>query len=327
MDHFTGVPSGALHDATRPPGAIAAALLSRIKTLAKIKIVETRRPQEGQFVFEVDDRGVDVRVATIALVDGKTCGLRILDKAKTLLSLDELGMPATTLANYRELAHAHGGIMLAAGPTGSGKTTTLYATFGEILDPSLNVMTIEDPVEYVFTNFNQIQVNEPTGVDFYAGLRTILRLDLDLILVGEIRDRETAQVSVQAALSGHFVGSTIHARDASAALLLLGQPSLRARLHLGSFAALDQRVTLRYALPPMSSDETLSYVNHHLALCGRSDTLFSDDVLSNIHQVGLGLPRAVNNVARQTLVAAYANRSAIVDEKAVRQAITEMDAD
>jgi type IV pilus assembly protein PilB len=212
---------GALHDATRLPGAIAAALLSRIKTLAKMKIVETRRPQDGQFVFEVDDRGVDVRVATIALVDGETCGLRILDKAKALLSLDELGMPAATLANYRQLAHAHGGMVLAAGPTGSGKTTTLYATFGEILDPSLNVMTIEDPVEYVFPNFNQIQVNEPTGVDFYAGLRTILRLDPDLILVGEIRDRETAQVSVQAALSGHFVGSTIHARDASAALLRL----------------------------------------------------------------------------------------------------------
>jgi type II secretory pathway predicted ATPase ExeA len=111
------------------------------------------------------------------------------------------------------------------------------------------------------------------------------------------------------------------------ALLLLGQPSLRARLRLGSFAALDQRVTLRYALPPMSAEETSSYVNHHLALCGRSDTLFSDDALSNIHQAGRGLPRAVNNLARQALVAAYANRSAIVDEKAARQAITEMDAD
>ena len=110
-------------------------------------------------------------------------------------------------------------------------------------------------------------------------------------------------------------------------LLLLGQPSLRARLRLGTFAALDQRVTLRYALPPMSGDETASYVSHHLALCGRSDTLFSDDALSSIHQVGRGLPRAVNNLARQALVAAYANRSAIVDEKAARQAITEMDAE
>ncbi|MGC8511378.1 MAG: ExeA family protein, partial [Acidimicrobiales bacterium] len=111
------------------------------------------------------------------------------------------------------------------------------------------------------------------------------------------------------------------------ALLLLGQPSLRARLRLGSFAALDQRVTLRYALPPMSSDETSSYVSHHLALCGRSDTLFSDDALSSLHQAGRGLPRAVNNLARQALVAAYANRSAIVDEKAARQAITEVDAE
>ncbi len=111
------------------------------------------------------------------------------------------------------------------------------------------------------------------------------------------------------------------------ALLLLGQPSLRARLRLGSFAALDQRVTLRYALPPMSRDETSSYVSHHLALGGRSDTLFSDDALSSIHQAGRGLPRAVNNLARQALVAAYANRSAIVDEKAARQAITEMDAE
>ena len=111
------------------------------------------------------------------------------------------------------------------------------------------------------------------------------------------------------------------------ALLLLGQPSLRARLRLGSFAALDQRVTLRYALAPMSAEETSSYVSHHLALCGRSDTLFSDDALSSIHQAGRGLPRAVNNLARQALVAAYANRSAIVDEKAARQAITEMDAE
>jgi type II secretory pathway predicted ATPase ExeA len=111
------------------------------------------------------------------------------------------------------------------------------------------------------------------------------------------------------------------------ALLLLGQPSLRARLRLGTFAALDQRVTLRYALAPMSGDETASYVSHHLSLCGRSDTLFSDDALSSIHQAGRGLPRAVNNLARQALVAAYANRSAIVDEKAARQAITEMDAE
>ena len=160
----------------------------------------------------------DVRVATTATIWGEKCVLRILDKNRSVLRLNELGMPENTHETYSKLTHAPFGMVLCAGPTGSGKTTTLYATLGEVSDPSRNVMTIEDPVEYIFPSINQIQTNEQAGLTFATGLKSILRQDPDVILVGEIRDVETARIAVQSALTGHFVLSSLHATDSVSAL-------------------------------------------------------------------------------------------------------------
>ncbi len=209
---------GALHDVITLPAAIGPGLISRIKILAGMNIVERRRPQDGQLTVELDGRSVDVRVSTVATIWGEKCVLRLLDKTRSLLKLGDLGMPAATHELYAHMFRAPFGMVLCAGPTGSGKTTTLYATLSEIDDPSRNIMTIEDPVEYVFPSINQIQTNEQAGLTFATGLRSILRQDPDVILVGEIRDVETARIAVQSALTGHFVLSSLHATDSVSAL-------------------------------------------------------------------------------------------------------------
>ncbi len=209
---------GALHDALSLPASIGPALVSRLKILAGMNIVERRRPQDGQFSLAVDDRSVDVRVATVATIAGEKCVLRLLDKSRSLLHLGDLGMPAETHAVYSAMARSPFGMVVCAGPTGSGKTTTLYATLAELNESHRNIMTIEDPVEYIFPSVNQIQTNEAVGMTFATGLRSILRQDPDVILVGECRDVETARIAVQSALTGHFVLSTIHATDSVAAL-------------------------------------------------------------------------------------------------------------
>jgi type IV pilus assembly protein PilB len=160
----------------------------------------------------------DVRVSTATTIWGEKCVMRILDRNRSVLRLGELGMPVDTHATFSKLARAPFGMVLCAGPTGSGKTTTLYATLTEISDPSRNVMTIEDPVEFIFPSINQIQTNEQAGLTFATGLKAILRQDPDAILVGEIRDVETARIAVQSALTGHFVLSSLHATDAVSAL-------------------------------------------------------------------------------------------------------------
>jgi type IV pilus assembly protein PilB len=209
---------GALHDALELPISMAPALASRFKILAGMNIVERRRPQDGQFAMDVDGREIDLRVSTVATITGECCVLRILDKSQSLFRLAELGMPPDTNQAVKDLIHSPFGMILCAGPTGSGKTTTLYASLAEIDEPHRNIMTIEDPVEYTFPSINQIQTQETAGITFATGLRSILRQDPDVILVGEIRDVDTARVAVQSALSGHFVLSSIHATDSAAAL-------------------------------------------------------------------------------------------------------------
>jgi type IV pilus assembly protein PilB len=209
---------GALHELLTLPASMGSPLVSRIKVLADMNIVERRRPQDGQMQFEIGDRELDIRVATSSTVFGEMCVLRILDKSKAFFQLAELGMPADTTESYRDLIRSPYGMVVCAGPTGSGKTTTLYATLAEVNDDAIKVTTIEDPVEYIIPSINQIQINEQAGVTFASGLRAILRQDPDSILVGEIRDVETARIAVQAALTGHFVMSSLHATDASAAL-------------------------------------------------------------------------------------------------------------
>ena len=209
---------GALHEALSLPATMGPGLVSRLKIMAGMNIVERRRPQDGQISTEIDGRTVDLRVATAGTIWGEKVVLRILDKSRRLLKLHELGMPTETHAGFAKLARAPFGMVLCAGPTGSGKTTTLYATLAEINDVDRNIMTIEDPVEYTFPSINQMQMNEAAGVTFATGLKSILRQDPDIILVGEIRDVETARIAVQSALTGHFVLSSLHATDAVAAL-------------------------------------------------------------------------------------------------------------
>jgi type IV pilus assembly protein PilB len=209
---------GALHDTTSLPSSMAQALVSRIKIMAGMNIVERRRAQDGQFEASVDGRPLDVRVATTATIWGEKAVLRILDKSRSLLDLKGLGMSVETREEFSKLIRTPFGMVLCAGPTGSGKTTTLYAGLTEINDPARNITTIEDPVEYVYPSINQIQINEAAEVTFAGGLRAILRQDPDVILVGEIRDVETARIAVQSALTGHLVLSSVHAIDAAAAL-------------------------------------------------------------------------------------------------------------
>jgi len=209
---------GALHNAVTLPGSMAQALVSRIKIMAEMNIVERRRSQDGQLEVTVDGRGLDVRVATMATIWGEKVVLRILDKKKSLLELGRLGMSTETEAEFSRLVRAPFGMVLCAGPTGSGKTTTLYAVLNQIATAERNVTTIEDPVEYVLPAINQIQINEQADITFAGGLKAILRQDPDVILVGEIRDVETARIAVQSALTGHLVLSSLHATDTVSAL-------------------------------------------------------------------------------------------------------------
>ena len=209
---------GALKEVLTLPASMGVGLISRIKIMAGMNIVERRRPQDGQLRTDVDGREVDVRVSTLATIWGEKCVMRLLDRTRSVMRLADLGMPEDSTKTYSDFARAPFGMVLCAGPTGSGKTTTLYATLTEIADPSRNVMTIEDPVEYVFPSINQIQTNEQAGLTFATGLRSILRQDPDVILVGEIRDVETARIAVQSALTGHLVLSSLHATDSVSAL-------------------------------------------------------------------------------------------------------------
>jgi len=209
---------GALHDILDLPGSMGPALVSRIKILAGMNIVERRRPQDGQISMDVEGRAVDIRVATTAVIGGEKVVMRLLDKSRPLFKLEQLGMPADMRGRYSTLIRSPYGMMICAGPTGSGKTTTLYGSLGEINSPDRNIMTIEDPVEYTFPSINQIQINEQAGITFAGGLKSILRQDPDVILVGEVRDVETARIAVQSALTGHFVLSSLHATDAVSAL-------------------------------------------------------------------------------------------------------------
>jgi type IV pilus assembly protein PilB len=212
---------GSLNEVISLPAGMGPAIISRLKIMADMNIVEKRRPQDGQFQTMVDGRELDVRVSTTATIFGEKAVLRLLDKSKSTFSLTELGMPRLARERYDEIVNSPYGMMIVAGPTGSGKTTTLYATLSQLARPELNVMTIEDPVEYVFPDINQIEINTQADITFATGLRSILRQDPDIILVGEVRDAETARIAVQSALTGHLVLSSIHATDAASALYRL----------------------------------------------------------------------------------------------------------
>ncbi|HYY46393.1 MAG TPA: GspE/PulE family protein [Candidatus Angelobacter sp.] len=209
---------GVLHDATRLPATLAAPIASRVKLLANLDIVDRRHSQDGQIQTTVSGRPLDIRVGTIETIWGEKVVLRLLERSRSILQLDTLGFSPAGLQTFRELVQSPYGMILVTGPTGSGKTTTLYAALNALDHIERNIMTVEDPVEYTFEGVNQIQINRLAGITFANGLRAILRQDPDAILVGEIRDKETAEISVQSALTGHLVLSSLHATDAIGAV-------------------------------------------------------------------------------------------------------------
>jgi type IV pilus assembly protein PilB len=209
---------GILREIMRLPKNTEAPLISRIKILSNLKIDEHRIPQDGQFTVSVEGRPIDLRIAIAPIVWGEQVVIRLLDKTGTSLHLEDMGYAGRALRTIRKGLQQSNGMILTSGPTGSGKSTSLYALIQEIMNDSINIVTLEDPVEYKMDGINQIQVNADIGLTFASGLRSILRQDPDVVMVGEIRDRETAQLAVQAALTGHLVFSTLHTNSAAGIL-------------------------------------------------------------------------------------------------------------
>lgn len=209
---------GVLREIMKLPKSTEAPLVSRIKILSNLKIDEHRIPQDGQFTIKVDEKEIDLRIAISPVVWGEQVVIRLLDKSGTSLKLEDMGYRGRALRTIRKGIASPNGMVLTSGPTGSGKSTSLYALIQEIMDDSINIVTLEDPVEYKMSGINQIQVNADVGLTFAAGLRSILRQDPDVVMVGEIRDAETASLAVQAALTGHLVFSTLHTNSAAGIL-------------------------------------------------------------------------------------------------------------
>ncbi|MBW1989304.1 MAG: type II secretion system ATPase GspE [Deltaproteobacteria bacterium] len=212
---------GILYDLITPPKRIQSAMTSRVKVMANLNIAEKRLPQDGRIEIKIGDKNVDIRVSTIPTQFGERVVMRLLDKSSRLFGLDDLGLNHEQMAGVNRIIHSSHGIVLVTGPTGSGKTTTLYAILSTINTPDINIITIEDPVEYQIEGIGQIQVNPKIGLTFARGLRSIVRQDPDVILVGEIRDTETAEIAVQSSLTGHLVFSTLHTNDSASAITRL----------------------------------------------------------------------------------------------------------
>lgn len=212
---------GVLYEVASPPKKVQNAIVSRIKVISRLDIAERRLPQDGRAKVRLEDKEVDLRVSTLPTTFGEKVVMRILDPESLCLDLTKLGFEPSTISLYQKGIKTPYGIILVTGPTGCGKSTTLYSSIKELNSPDKNILTIEDPVEYVLDGINQVQVKPEIGLDFASGLRAFVRQDPDIILVGEIRDRETAEVAIQAALTGHLVFSTLHTNDAPGAVTRL----------------------------------------------------------------------------------------------------------
>lgn len=212
---------GVLHQSEQAPASLSAAIVSRIKLLARLNIAERRLPQDGRIMTRVKGHELDLRVSTVPTVHGESVVMRVLDRQSIRLSLEDMGFSSDTLSEYNKLLSRPHGILLLTGPTGSGKTTTLYASLAKLDTHALKVLTVEDPVEYQLEGVNQVQVQSQIGLTFSNVLRSILRQDPDVIMIGEMRDGETAQIAVQSALTGHLVLSTLHTNTAAGAIIRL----------------------------------------------------------------------------------------------------------
>ncbi|MBS1724082.1 MAG: Flp pilus assembly complex ATPase component TadA [Armatimonadetes bacterium] len=253
---------GMLNEMMRPPKRMHAALVSRLKILGEMNIAERRLPQDGRIKVTVAGRAIDIRVSIVPTVFGERAVMRILDKGTAMLGLSELGMQEDCLTKFRRLISLPYGIILATGPTGSGKSTSLYAALQEIWSPTTNILTIEDPVEYQLHGVGQIQVRPNIGLSFASGLRSIVRQDPDVIMVGEIRDMETADIAIHASLTGHLVFSTLHTNDAPGAVTRLLDMGVEAYLVASSLVGvvaqrLVRRVCAHCAEPYTPRPESL----------------------------------------------------------------------
>ena len=258
---------GVLFDMFDLPASVQEELVSRVKVMSRMNIAEKRLPQDGRTTVQVGDRVIDLRVSTVPASHGERLVIRLLDKSARLYTLGELGMDERTLSRFAKLIGVEHGLILVTGPTGSGKSTTLYAALGQINSSQLNVITLEDPIEYQLDGISQIQIDVKKGMTFASGLRSVLRQDPDIIMIGEIRDHETAVMAIQSALTGHLVFSTLHTNDAASAvtrLLDLGiEPYLVGSSLVGVLAQrLVRRVCSKCGMPfvPATSElESLSY--------------------------------------------------------------------
>ncbi|RJR30457.1 MAG: type II secretion system protein GspE [Desulfobacteraceae bacterium] len=249
---------GVLYNTFKPPKRLHPAITSRIKVMAGLNIAEKRVPQDGRIEIRVADKDIDIRVSTLPTVYGERVVLRLLNKSAEIFKLNELGIPEAHLAEIRRLITLSHGLILVTGPTGSGKTTTLYAALCEINSPDKNIITIEDPVEYQIDGIGQVHVNRKVGLTFANGLRTIVRQDPDVILVGEIRDLETAEIAIQAALTGHLVFSTLHTNDAASAVTRLIDMGIEPFLISSSVLSIIAQRLVRTVCPHCKSPSEIS---------------------------------------------------------------------
>ncbi|HSW36055.1 MAG TPA: ATPase, T2SS/T4P/T4SS family [Candidatus Limnocylindrales bacterium] len=231
---------GVLHEVMRPPVRLHPSLVSRVKVMANMDIANRRSPQDGRTTRKLDNRVIDFRVASLPTAYGEKITLRLLDRSARLITLPELGFPEAQLELFRKIIKKPHGCILVTGPTGSGKSTTLYAALSELNSVEKHIITVEDPIEYRLAGINQVQVNPRAGLTFATGLRSILRNDPDIIMIGEIRDRETSRIAIESALTGHLVLSTLHTNDAAGAVTRLGdmdiEPYLTASSVIGVLA-------------------------------------------------------------------------------------------
>lgn len=261
---------GVLQERHSPPKEFQSQLITRIKVMARLDIAEHRLPQDGRIKLAMGGRQIDFRVSTVPVVFGERIVLRILDKSNVLLGLNKIGMQASLLAEFCKFVNLSEGIVLVTGPTGSGKTTTLYSALSEVNNHEMNIMTIEDPVEFKLQGMAQIGVNSKINLNFATGLRHILRQDPDVIMIGEIRDKETAEIAIQASLTGHLVLSTLHTNDAPSALTRLVDMGIEPYLLTSSVVGVLAQRLVRLICPHCKidykpSDQELSELKIRLA--------------------------------------------------------------
>jgi len=240
---------GVLHEVIKPPKRYQNSIVSRVKVMGQLNIAEKRLPQDGRIRIKLAGRDIDIRLSTIPCTFGERIVMRLLDKATTVLDLPEVGMSSRDMELMDQVIRRSHGIVLVTGPTGSGKTTTLYAALSRINTPDLNILTVEDPVEYQIRGIGQMAINPKIGLTFAAGLRSFLRQDPDVILVGEIRDRETAEIAIQASLTGHLVFSTVHTNDAASAVTRLVDMGVEPFLVASSLTAVMAQRLVRRLCP------------------------------------------------------------------------------